>query len=109
VRALWSIVVVCLVAATGVQPIRAADPQDAHAQLGDRRPALLALTTTRGATVHATSRTTPPVPRLPVYMLAAPASLPRLTSQVIPDGVRDGRHHDATLLPIRSARGPPVR
>lgn len=105
VRAIWSIVVVCLLAGTGVQPLRAArsDRHEDRVQIGDRHPALAAVMTTRDTAVRVASR-----PR-PVFVLAAPPIAPRLTTRAIAGSVRHGRMREATLAPLRSARGPPAR
>jgi hypothetical protein len=111
-RALWSIVVVCLVAASGVQPVRAAgfDRED-HTQLGDRHPmlpaVLPAVAATRSTVARVAPRTT--APRLPAVVLAAAPLAPALTARAIAgfDGNRIDRGRP--LVTIRSARGPPAR
>jgi hypothetical protein len=110
VRALWSIVVVCLVAATGVQPVRAAgsDRPEDSARRCDQHAALLAVTATQPA-ARVAPRTARPRPRLPVFVLTTAPEAPRLTARMIAGTARDGRDQGSALVPIRSARGPPAR
>jgi hypothetical protein len=108
VRAIWSLVVVCLVAASGVQSPRTTR-SDRHddTQLGDQRAAMLAVTATRAARAHAAPRATRPRP--PVFVLTAPPEAPRLSARAIAGSVRHARAREAALAPIRAARGPPAR
>jgi hypothetical protein len=110
VRAIGFIVMVCLLAASGMQPLRASGParRGEHAQAGDQHPVLLAVTATRHATARVAPRATPR-PRLPVFVVAAPPELPGHPARAIAGATRHGWHRDSTLLPIRSARGPPAR
>lgn len=114
VRTLWALVVVCLVGATGVQPLRAAEAnhQDGSTWLGERRPGLPVVAAARHTTVLVASRASaqlPPVPPVPPFMVAAPPPAPHPTATVAAAATRRGRECDSVLLSIRSARGPPVR
>ena len=108
-RALWSIVVVCLVAASGVQPVRGAgsDRHDDLTQLGDRHLVLPAVAATRSTVARVAPRTT--APRLPAVVLAAAPLAPAATARAMAgfDGNRIDRGRP--LVTIRSARGPPAR
>jgi hypothetical protein len=106
-RSIWALVVVCLVAATGVQPLHAADLDGpaTHAQLGDQHPALPAVTAARhdAPLVGAHART-----RLLAVLVALPVLKRPLTCAVADAAPRCEPRVSALLLP-HSARGPPVR
>jgi hypothetical protein len=112
-RTLWAIVVVCLVAATGVAPVADAASADdaagrAPSYLGDARPALPAVTAARQASVIVANRPRPAL-KLPPVVLAAPPALIRRNALAIVEAPRRLDRQAIALLPIRSARGPPVR
>jgi hypothetical protein len=109
---LWTLAIACLLAATGVQ-VRTAEPEPhgAHAQLGDRGPALPAVTAPQHATLVVASRRVPPAgphPRLPLVVLAAPPAPLGVAASRIADAARRCEHRASAALPTRCARGPPV-
>ena len=112
-RTLWALVVVCLVGATGVQPLRAAEPphRGALTWLGEQRPELPVVAATRPTTVLVASRAStqlPPLPPLPPFVVAAPPRAPHPTATAAAAATRRDRHVASILRSIRSARGPPV-
>jgi hypothetical protein len=114
VRTLWALVVVCLVGATGVQPLRAAEAahHNAPTWIGEQRPELPVVATARHSGVLVASRASaplPPLPPLPPFVVAAPPPAPHPTATDAAAATRHGGHVDSVLRSIRSARGPPVR
>ena len=106
-RALWSLVVVCLVAATGVHPADARTELRTTSLLRSAPPAAHALVTRPAQ--HAVARRAPtPALQLPPAALATAFSLrtppPRAIAQVgsSPDRIF------VALAPTSPARGPPI-
>src|SRR5882724_10135869 len=113
-RAAWALVVVCLVAATGVAPAGAAvpgrdtsDDGDAQAQLGDPHAALTAVPQARHAASPVVTRERGPVPRVPPAVLAAVLTLRARIAMVTIELPRRSERRGGALAVICSARGPP--
>jgi hypothetical protein len=110
-RALGLIVVICLVAATGVQPASprgfAADLAEERGPAADQPSALPASGITRAAVARAAPHTTRA--QLPAFAIAAGPALPRVTGCTIAGATRHGLLGSLAQLSIRSARGPPAR
>ena len=112
VRAFWALVVFCLVAATGVQPLHAAGAAErpAHAQLVDRRPALPTVTAPQPASLLIAPRpSVAPGPGLPHVVLPAPPAPVGVTANAIATVSRRSEPCGIAWIPTRSARGPPRR
>jgi len=107
-RALWSLVVVCLVAATGVRPADARTELGTTSFLGSALPAAHALVTRPAQQVVARRASTTPALQLPPVALTTAFSLrtppPRAIAQVRLS--RDRRF--VSLVLTCSARGPPI-
>jgi len=106
------VIVVCLVAASGASPVRAAsaDGHATRARLADRHPALPAAATARHGAPLIASRPSAPPPALPFVLASAPPQLARPSPSAITEVTRG--HDDrrgAALFSPHSARGPPVR
>lgn len=107
-RALWSLVVVCLVAATGVRPADARTELGTTSLLRSAPPAARALVTRPAQQVVTRRASTTPALQLPPVALAAPFSLrtppPRVIAQV---SLYCDRSFVSLVLTC-SARGPPI-
>ncbi|HEY0193492.1 MAG TPA: hypothetical protein VGC42_20385 [Kofleriaceae bacterium] len=112
-RAVWAIVVVCLMAFGGVAPARGAAAHDdrsgEHArELRGGHPALPALTGERSAAVSVALRARPPLPQLPPGVVPVPPVV-RGAVGVSALAAAQGTRLDPSITPaLRSARGPPV-
>jgi hypothetical protein len=110
-RALSAVIVVCLVAATGASPARAASPDghEACARLADRHPALPAVAAARHGAPLVASRASAPAPTPPFIVAAAPPQPARPSPTTVAEVTRVGDPRGVARLTPRSARGPPVR
>ncbi len=109
VRWIWTLVAVCLVAVTGVQPLRAGEVRyhDTQPQLGDRRPVLPLVTAPRAGMLVAATRPSGPQPRLPLAVLPAPPALPRIAASMLAEVSYGWEPRGPAQVPARCARGPP--
>jgi hypothetical protein len=107
-RAIWALAVVCLLAASAAQPVRATAAPGAVAHLTDRHPALPAAAVARHAVLVVAVRPASSPPALPLAILATPPALaPRVAHASV---LAPHRAHapGSAAAPTRSARGPPV-
>lgn len=108
-RAIWALAVVCLLAATGAQPVRAAEADArATAQLTDRQPALPAVVAARHAALVVAVRPEGTPPALPLAVLATPPALALRVARAIIVAPHRAHTPGSAAVPTRSARGPPV-
>jgi hypothetical protein len=106
-RALWSLVVVCLVAATGVRPAEAR--RELHPTAIDRaQPAAHAIATRPSPQVIGARRAHGPELRLPPVVLAMPFELRARPARALARANAPCDRIFATLVLTRSARGPPI-
>jgi hypothetical protein len=106
-RAIWALAVVCLLAATGAPPVRAAADLRAVAQLTDRHPALPAVAAARNAAIVVVRPDSAP-PALPLAIFATPPALALRAVQAIVLAPHRAHAPGSAAVPTRSARGPPV-
>jgi hypothetical protein len=111
VRALWTVVVVCLMAATGVQPARAAehDRLVSHAQLAERAPQLPTVTAARHAAPQVATRPAPADLELPPGLVATWLAPPPPAVHALAAATGRRVAITSSSLCARSARGPPAR
>lgn len=109
IRSVWALVVVCFIAATGVQPARAAREANGPSERFDTRSSLPAVTAAQPARLLAALRERPAPPSLAPAVLPAPLLVQRFDVFAVLEAARGPTSHAATLFAIRSARGPPAR
>jgi hypothetical protein len=107
-RAIWALAVVCLLAATGAQPVRAAAEVRPIAQLTDRHPALPAVAAARNAGLVIVARPDSAPPALPLAIFATPPALALRARHAIVVAPHRAHAPGSAAVPTRSARGPPV-
>ena len=108
-RAIWALAVVCLLAATGAQPVRTAEADArAVAQLADRQPALPAVAIARHAALAVAVRPEGAPPALPLAVVATPPALARRIARASVIAPHRAHTPGSAAVPTRSARGPPV-
>ena len=108
-RAFWALTVGCLLAATGVRPIGAAEADArAVAQLTDRHPALPAAAAARHAALAVAVRPQGTPPTLPLAVIATPPGLALRVARATVSAPYRGYPRGSAAAPTRSARGPPV-
>jgi hypothetical protein len=107
-RAVWALAVVCLLAATGAQPVRAAADPRPVAQLSDRHPGLPAVAAARNAARVVVVRPDSAPPTLPLAIFATPPALALRAVRAIVLAPHRAHAPGSAAVPTRSARGPPV-
>jgi hypothetical protein len=109
-RAIWALAVVCLLAATGMQPVRAGETEarPAVAQLVDRHPGLPAVAAARHTALVVAGRPDAAAPALPPTVLADPPSLALRVAHAFTIAPHRAHAPGSASVPTRSARGPPA-
>lgn len=103
-RWMWTLVVCCLVAASGARPVQpeVRDPYSSQTARLDAAPLHDLALTTRRDTAHA------PDVRLPPFVLIAPAKIASPVRVAVACEARVLAHRCAPPVTTCSARGPPV-
>lgn len=104
-RAIWALAVVCLLAATGAQPVGA---PEAVAQWTDRHPALPAAAAARHASLVVAVRPEAAPSTLPLAIVATPPALAHRVARTLVLAPHRAHAPGSAAVPTRSARGPPV-